>query len=181
MRFHSLFRELLETELRWRDPDRRITLDRDAAKLLADRGDLNAAYRHLVKIDDVESARNLVLQPALALVDRGDLAGLAQRMRSLPPDMEVDSPDLALDLAVAWFFAGHDREATEWCDRAERMAPSDDADATHLRVHSTRCVVALMRGSWLPPPTTSPWSTRWPVASRWAATSRPGLPPWRRA
>ncbi len=146
MRFHSLFRELLETELRWRDPDRRITLHRDAAKLLADRGDLNAAYRHLVKIDDLESARNLVLQPALALVDRGDAAGLAQRMRSLPPDMEVDSPDLALDLAVAWFFAGHDREATEWCDRAERMAPSDDADATRLRVHSTRCIVALMRG-----------------------------------
>ncbi len=56
MRFHPLFRELLESELWWRDPEKRDALHRRAAALWANRGELNNAYRHLRKIGDVQAA-----------------------------------------------------------------------------------------------------------------------------
>lgn len=145
MRFHALFRELLENELRWRDPQLRTTLHRRAAELWKERGDLNAAYRHGVRTGDPGAVWELVLRPVLELVDAGDRAGLIGMMHRLPPALEVHEPSLALDLAAAWFFAGSDAEATAWCDRAELlMAREPVADAQ--RLHATRCMVALMLG-----------------------------------
>src|SRR5829696_4422268 len=66
-------------------------------------------------------------------------------MRSLPRGMKVDTPSLALDLSVGWFFAGDDREAEDWCNRAARMMAEDDAE-TRLRVNTTRCMLGLIRG-----------------------------------
>jgi len=145
MRFHSLFRELLESELRWRDPERRTDLHRRAAVAWADRGELSTAYRHLMTIGEEHTAFELLVRPALELVDRGDRSGLAQKMRTLSPSMQVDSPWLAFDLAVAWFFAGSEADATRWCDRASELMSLEDP-AARLRLHTTRCLLALMRG-----------------------------------
>jgi LuxR family maltose regulon positive regulatory protein len=144
MRFHALFRELLEAELGWRDPRRRVELHRRAADVWRDRGDLNAAYRHLAAIGALDDARDLVVQPAMDLVDRGDHVGLARFMRSMPKALHVDDAHLALDLAVAWFFAGHGAEAERWCDRADELGGHEPG--VELRLHTTRCMAALMRG-----------------------------------
>jgi LuxR family maltose regulon positive regulatory protein len=145
MRFHHLFRELLETELRWRDAPRRVMLHRRAAELWSARGDMNAAYRHLIRIDDHRGACAIVLPMALELADRGDIIALSEHMHSLPTSMTVDDPSSAFDLSVSWFFAGDDLAATRWCNRAEELLSADDP-RDQLRLHATRAFLALMRG-----------------------------------
>ena len=145
MRFHPLFRELLESELWWRDPERRTALHRRAAELWAARGELNNAYRHLLKIGDVQAASDLVVRATLVLVDRGDRSGLARWMHTLPHAMHVDSPSLALDLAVACFSAGREQECGVWCDRADELSSADDL-AIRVRLHAYRCALSLMQG-----------------------------------
>ena len=59
MRFHAVFRELMEMELSWRDPARRVELHRRAAMLWRARGDLTAAYGHLSAIDETDRAHDV--------------------------------------------------------------------------------------------------------------------------
>ena len=154
-RLDPLFRELLESELRWRDPELRLSrLHRRAAELWQERGDLNDAYRHLLKLPDPEAAWALVVQPVLDLVDRGDRAGLAAMMRRLPDAVRVDEPSLAMDLATAWLFAGSETEATACCDLAESLignsssrAAGASSDVLRLRLHTLRAALAMMRGA----------------------------------
>ncbi len=61
MRFHAHFRELMEMELGWRDPARRIDLHRRAAMLWRERGDLMSAYRHLSAIGDSGKAHDVLV------------------------------------------------------------------------------------------------------------------------
>lgn len=145
-RFHPLFRGLLEAELQWRDPERRRRLHRRAAQLCAARGDLAAAYGHLVAIGDVAAAAELVVPLALGLVDQGDIETLTRHMRSLPAAMQADTADQAFDLTWAWFFAGDEAQATRWCARAQELSdPTVPEQAA--RAHATWAAIALMQGS----------------------------------
>ncbi len=88
-----LFRELLEVELRWRDPARRMDLHRRAAVVWRSRGDLMAAYQHLAAIGEDDKAHGLLIGPALDHVDRGDLAALHDVAHQLPTTRDVDEAD----------------------------------------------------------------------------------------
>jgi LuxR family maltose regulon positive regulatory protein len=143
MRFHSLFRELLESELRWRDPERRIELHRRAANHWRERGSVHRAHHHLTSIGDAEGARMLVMAPLFDLVDRGDLEGLESWTRSLPETLVVESAPLALDVALAWFFARDGARAGAWCDHAAGRISETDGDSRQ-RLHATRALLALM-------------------------------------
>lgn len=145
MRFHRLFRKLLETELRWRDPRRRIDLHRRAAELWKARGNVIAAYHHLVEIGDIATAFDIVLPVALAHADRGDIAGLNDLLRSLPPDIEVAGAGQAFDFSATWFLAGNTVNATRWCDRAEHTMDTGDP-RDRVRLHACRSLIAMLRG-----------------------------------
>lgn len=143
--FHRLLRDLLDRELRWRDPSRHRALHRQAARLAVERGDLNAAYQHLTTIGDTAAANALIVDPVLALVDAGDLAGVSRVIGSLPVSMSVRDPALALDLAIAWFFAGSIAQATTWLERAEGLGAAR-VPTTAMRLAMVRCIVAQARG-----------------------------------
>jgi LuxR family maltose regulon positive regulatory protein len=145
MRYHSLVRGILEEELRWRDPQRHEQLHRDAAELWLAREDLPAAYHHLLEVGEGRSAFDLVIQPALELVDRGDRAGLARLVASLPRSADVADPALALDLAVVAFFARRRHDAARWCDHAGADLPSDDP-SIGARLHAMRALLSVMDG-----------------------------------
>ncbi len=121
VRFHDLVRELLDREFAWRDPDRRRATHRCAADLWQARGDLAAAFHHLLEVGEVAAANELLLAPVLAHVDRGDRAGAIRLLHALPRGLEVEDPSFALDLATAWFFAGNSRAAREWLERADLL------------------------------------------------------------
>lgn len=151
-RFHGLLRDLLERELRHRDPERWRELHTRASATYIDRGDLNSAYRHLLAIGDRDGANALVVTPVFELVNSGDHDGLVTLLSSLPPDLTVTHPSLALDVAVAWFFAGRPDEMRAWCGRAEvaawtAVSPEGTPDVGILqRLHTMRAAGALMDG-----------------------------------
>jgi ATP/maltotriose-dependent transcriptional regulator MalT len=153
MRFHALFRELMEMELSWRDPARRVDLHRRAAMLWRARGDLTAAYDHLSAIDETGRAHELLVDPALALVDRGDRDALDQFVQQLPSVRDVDDVNLALDLALVAVHTHGPVTAHRWCDRATalidtaRTAGGPDvreSDDQRLRLHDLTCAIALL-------------------------------------
>jgi len=100
MCFHAVFRELLEMTLAQREPARRLVLHRRAVLAFRARGDLTAAYRHLAATGEDHRAHELLVDPVIDAVDRGDLAGLRRLARHLPAVQDVDDPRLALDLAL---------------------------------------------------------------------------------
>lgn len=152
MRFHDLFRELMEMELAWRDPARRLDLHRQAAILWRSRGDLMSAYHHLSVIGEASTAKDLLIGPALALVDAGDLGALQQFARQLPAPQVVANVNLALDLAVVALYASGTLAARRWRDRAAVLIgngaePGDGgADEERLRVLGLGCTIALLEG-----------------------------------
>ncbi len=147
MRFHDLFRELMEMELAWRDPLRRVELHRRAAMLWRERGDLMSAYHHLSVIGETGAAYDVLVGPAFELVDRGELDALRRFARQLPTQSLVTNPRLALDLAVVAFYADGTLAARRWCDRADELLAEQavrEGDDLALRLHGLRCAVALL-------------------------------------
>jgi LuxR family maltose regulon positive regulatory protein len=150
-RFHRLFRELLESELRWRDPRLHVDMHRAAATIWRERGNVNAAYRHLMAAGDPDAANNIVIEPVVQLVDRGDRLGLAMLADPFHDPYEVDQPGLALDVATTWIFAGSESEAESWCARASSLiddaaSVNGHAGVVRRRLHAVRCLLALYHG-----------------------------------
>jgi LuxR family transcriptional regulator, maltose regulon positive regulatory protein len=144
MRYHALFRLLLQQELRFRDPTGYDRLHRRAAELWAERGELHAAYRHLVTVGDHQAASDLVLGPVYSLVSKGDHAGIARIVNAMPRSVQMNDPGLALDLAAAWHNTSRRDNVETWCQRAEKLG--HDAPPVALRLHTLRCLIALMTG-----------------------------------
>jgi len=155
MRFHDLFRELMETELGYRDPVARVELHRRAALLWRARGDLMSAYHHLAVIGETSTARELLLEPTLEMVDRGEFDDLHRFARHVPPPHQVTSVDLALDFALISLHADGTLAARRWCDRAETLLHEDDGggegvdggasrDEQAQRLLGLRCKIALL-------------------------------------
>ena len=150
-RFHRLLRELLESELRWRDPRLHAEVHRTAATIWRERGNVNAAYRHLMAAGDRDAANDIVIEPMLQYVDRGDRFGLAMLAGPFHDADDVDQPGLALDLATTWFFAGSEAEAESWCARASSLI-EDTCRRPARRTscgggsHAVRCFLALYHG-----------------------------------
>jgi LuxR family transcriptional regulator, maltose regulon positive regulatory protein len=152
MRFHDLFRELMEMELGWRDPATRVQLHRRAAMLWRARGDLMSAYHHLTVIGEAGHAHELLVGPALELVDRGDHVALDRMTRQLPTPQLVANADLALDLAVVALYAHGTVAARPWCNRAAQLMeeaqgadrPSPGTDDLAPRLNAVQCQLALL-------------------------------------
>jgi LuxR family maltose regulon positive regulatory protein len=150
MRFHDLFRELMEIELGDRDPELRLRLHRRAAMLWRERGDLMSAYHHLSVIGETAKARDLLIGPAFELVDRGDLDALRRFATLLPTPPRVGNAHMALDLAVITSYADGTLAARRWCDRAATLmdgSPTQDpleADELALRLQGIRCAISLL-------------------------------------
>ncbi len=142
-RFHHLFRELLRQELRARDAQRWASLHRRASTLLSSRGQIDAAFDHLMVIDDVDGAIDLVVRRALVLSDLGLGHAFGRWLEQLPRELDVSTPDVMLDLAFAYFSGGRLADATMWMDRAEPLCGSNDP-----RLVSRRLMVAIAAGEW---------------------------------
>ncbi|MEN9645748.1 MAG: hypothetical protein RL238_2417 [Actinomycetota bacterium] len=140
-RFHHLFRTLLREQLRRDDEPEWRRLHTEAARLLAADGHTDAAFGHLMEIGDLDGAFDLVIRPALKWSDLGLCREFRRWMEQLPDDLELDDPDLMLDLAFANFTAGRLEMAEAWIDRAEPLCPPGDR-----RAPMRRLAVAVARG-----------------------------------
>jgi LuxR family maltose regulon positive regulatory protein len=83
MRFHPLFRELLEAELRWRDHERHRELLHRAAAIWQRRGEVATAFRHLVVVGERGADRSSVGEPTAAPSARPPAEQLTAREQSI--------------------------------------------------------------------------------------------------
>jgi LuxR family maltose regulon positive regulatory protein len=144
-RFHRLFRDLLDAELRWRDPVRHERQHRAAAEIWMRRGDLGAAYRHLAAVGATSAADELILLPVLDAVDRAAPGEVRQLVSRLPRALRTDDAALAHDLGLAYFLAGDRTLAAHWCQQLEALA--DPGRVEHrARLHALRALLALYDG-----------------------------------
>lgn len=125
-RFHTLVRELLEVELRWRDPDRWLELRRRAGEALLERGDRLAAVRQFVAIDDHDRATEVVAGRAQTLVDQGRIDELRRALAQLPDHVRITSVARAIDLAYAGLLIGRLDETERWVRRASELPIVED-------------------------------------------------------
>lgn len=142
MRLQPLLRELLELRLSVSDPGRHRDLHRRAATLASSRGDLRAAHRHLAAIGAGAEFHDLLVAPALDLIDRGDIGGLRRFARQLPDPRDVADPELAAELAIVALHASGTSAAQDWSARAEVISgPRDDL---RRRLSEVRCAISLL-------------------------------------
>ena len=146
MRYHRLVREVLERELRDRQPVWHEQLVRRAASICVERGDLAGAHAHLVAIGDVGAAMRLVVTRAFSFVDRGDAEAVSRLALAFPPRSDVADPSLALDMSTLSFFAAQRDESRKWCMLAAQLVEPNDR-RNLLRLHAMRAVLALMDGA----------------------------------
>ena len=140
-RFHQLFRELLRRQLQTTEPDEWVRLHRIAAHLLAERGQMDAAFNHLMLAGDLEGAVDLVIRPGLSLSDSGWGGAYRRWLEQLPSAFDTADADLMIDLGFANFTAGRLDVADVWLDRAAAIVGSSDR-----RIVLRRLASAVARG-----------------------------------
>lgn len=149
MRFHPLVRRLLELELAWRDPVRRLELHRRAAAAFEARGDVRSAFRHLDAVGETDRARSLVVDAAVSHVDRGDLPTLHQLVAQLPNAAEVERTGLAIDLGLVAAWGDGTEAARRWWTRASELASQMSNEARRssgidVRLRQLECMSSLL-------------------------------------
>jgi len=143
LRFNGLVRQILDAELRWRDPQRHADLHRQAAEHWLANGHWSAAYGHVAAVRDAAAVRDLVVDPAVALFDAGDRVGLARMHAALPRPSAIDDAAVALDLATVSLLAGDLWGARRWVERAESIG---EPGAPPARIHATLAAVGILEG-----------------------------------
>ncbi len=94
-RYHHLFRELLQRRLAQEWPQEEIAaLHRHAGQWLAANGFTEAALRHLLKADDVETAVTLIEAQRHEILNRGEMHRLTRWLALLPQNIVRQRPAL---------------------------------------------------------------------------------------
>jgi LuxR family transcriptional regulator, maltose regulon positive regulatory protein len=124
-RYHALFRELLQAELRSESPALVPELHRRAALWLAEHGDDARALVHAVEGKAWDLAARIAGERWLDLLLRGEVETLQPLVERLPGDWTTRDPEVALAFASALLDRGDHAEA-------ERMLARAEAGAQHV-------------------------------------------------
>jgi LuxR family maltose regulon positive regulatory protein len=121
-RYHALFRELLQAELRSDASALAPELHQRAAVWLADNGDDAAGLMHAVEGEAWELAARLAGERWVDLLLRGEVGALGPLIDRLPRRWAAEDPEVALAVASALLDRGDDAEAIRLLADAEAAA-----------------------------------------------------------
>jgi LuxR family maltose regulon positive regulatory protein len=144
-RYHGLFAEMLQAELRRIEPEYEAEVHRRASAWHAGSGDVERAIHHAIAAGDVDTAGALLWSVAAEYALDGRHAPIRRWLDRFTPEQVAHHVPLALAAATSEFAAG-DRDLIEhWSVAAERGleagAPAGAADAGAV-VLLLRAVVA---------------------------------------
>jgi LuxR family maltose regulon positive regulatory protein len=145
-RYHHLFRELLQLELRRTEPALVPLLHRRAAVWYRGAGDVSAAMHHALAAQDFTLAGDLFLEYALPELWAGHLATLASWLDALPEATIAARPALAV--ATAWIEALSGRGPAEMERRLSGAVAGPDVGQLLLGEPSLEAAVALTRATY---------------------------------
>jgi LuxR family maltose regulon positive regulatory protein len=126
-RYHTLFRQMLRTQLRRLEPERERELHARASVWYAQARDVDRAIRHAVAAGDAERSGELLWRHSGSYIGRGRNAALRSWLEQFTDAQIAASPSLALTAANSRLAAGDRNEAGHWTAAAERSlarAPS---------------------------------------------------------
>ncbi|NTV63908.1 MAG: hypothetical protein HGA65_10285, partial [Oscillochloris sp.] len=143
-RYHSIFADLLRSQLRRRFPDQVRGLHQRAARWFATHGLVDEAIRHAFAGSDSSLAVELVVAEGRRRLDCGDLATLRGWLVALPEQLVATNPQLIL--LRAWTLVASDQVAAV----EPLLASLDLATLPGLapEVLALRAFVASSRSQW---------------------------------
>jgi LuxR family transcriptional regulator, maltose regulon positive regulatory protein len=124
-RYHQLIKEVLQTELRARDPDREQRLHEAAAQYLIEAGQIGAAARHLLAAGAQAAAFSLLNEGVVRDVLTNPTVGSALDLDEMRPELFAGAPEFLLPLAAELLWRG----AFERGSRAVALARQCRIDA----------------------------------------------------
>jgi LuxR family maltose regulon positive regulatory protein len=124
-RYHHLIKEVLQTELRARDPARERRLHEVAARYLIEAGQTGAAVRHLLAAGDRNAAFSLLSEGVVRDVLTNPTVSSALDLDEIRPELFADAPEFLLPLAAELLWRG----AFERGSRAVALAQQCPIDA----------------------------------------------------
>lgn len=118
-RYHRLFADLLQEQLRREWPELVPELHRRASGWFDQQGFPTEAIDHALSAEDFERSSRLIAQHAEATLGRGEGATLLRWVGALPDDLVRSRPRLSIVYAVALFMSGRMHEAERRLGEAE--------------------------------------------------------------
>jgi LuxR family maltose regulon positive regulatory protein len=144
-RYHKLFQELLQSDLKATDRSLVPELHRRAARWHRSWGFLDDAIKHANAADDIESSRELISENWLAYCNAGRLATVRSWIESVGEERVASDPVLSLTAAWIAGLSGHAEEVEKWLELASRSSfPGPLPDGTS----SLASGIALVRTSF---------------------------------
>ncbi|MFN8141237.1 MAG: LuxR C-terminal-related transcriptional regulator [Solirubrobacterales bacterium] len=124
-RYHHLFREMLRSEMRLRDPDAKPGLHHRAAEWLAANGDISRATDHAISSGDFELAGAYIWLDLPDLLSRGRVATVDRWFQAIGDDRIARIPALILARTHREIAMGRGDETFYWLSVAEREIVED--------------------------------------------------------
>jgi LuxR family maltose regulon positive regulatory protein len=150
-RYHKLFGELLQAELRRVAPASVNSLHRAAAQWHEQHGDIVEAIRHAQAGNDWSMAARLIADHYLGLFLDGRIPTLRELSRAFPADAPAENAELALVFATVRTFDGLLEEGAVFIDLAQRLADSVRSERRHrfdVELAFTKLSLARRRGDF---------------------------------
>jgi LuxR family maltose regulon positive regulatory protein len=144
-RYHHLFADLLQLELRRAYPGLEARLHRAAAGWFEEHGDAVAAIRHAQAAHDWPYATRLLAENRIRLILDGGLATVRGLLDAFPPGLATTDPDLALSFAGVRLREGAAEDADAYVAVATRLAPERPGSFA-VQLASVRLASAHRRG-----------------------------------
>ena len=148
-RYHHLFADLLQLELRRIDPETVGPLHRAAALWHEENGNPVEAVRHAQAADDWPHAARLLTTNHIGLILDGRLATVRGLLEAFPPRLGAADPELALAFADVRLRDGAADDAATYIADAEGSAatvPEERRGAFEMRLASVKLESASRRG-----------------------------------
>jgi LuxR family maltose regulon positive regulatory protein len=143
-RRHQLFSEMLQAELRRRDPSAEREQHRRAAAWYERAENPDAALEHALAADDVELAAAIIARHVAPYLGSGRAAAVRRWIETLPKDRLLRLPWFGAAAALAYVSSGDVERATQWLAVAER---GEDDGPTMDGRSSLRSAVAISRAA----------------------------------
>ncbi len=148
-RYHALFRELLQAELRSDFPDRLPEVHRRAAEWFAANGDEASGLVHAVQAEAWDLAARLAGERWVDLLIRGETGALRPLVDRLPAEWTVDDPEVALAVASTQLDRGDYAGAERFLSLAAAAAdhvPEERRPRFAVSFSALELYVARLRG-----------------------------------
>ena len=148
-RYHQLFAELLQLELRRVAPASVVSLHRAAAQWYEQEGDVVAAVRHAQSARDWVGAARLLADHYIDLTLDGRPATVRELVGAFPGEIVAADPELALVFGTARLLDGEREKCAAYVELAQRLAdvvPEERRPSFDVKLAEMKLLLARWRG-----------------------------------